>query len=206
MQALRREGRRSLWSRRAESSRSSRPAHVTGQRVRGNLAANLGGTTEHASSYTDGVLFLLPVFCGLREMCGCAPRAHKRGKPRFSPSCESPPPEEGRGCPRPQTNFIHILWKNLICDNVAAVWLCAGPGRRGCCRCKVCACRLREGDAPAGCRCAGARCAPPGDTPVSGQKSTPPGIRAALVFTALRGNTPNQGWQAAACRGCCAGR
>ena len=31
-------------------------------------------------------------------------------------------------------------------------------------------------------------------------------IRAALVFTALRGNTPNQGWQAAACRGCCAGR
>ena len=52
----------------------------------------------------------------------------------------------------------------------------------------------------------GARCAPPGDTPVSGQKSAPPGIRAALVFTALRGNTPNQGWQAAACRGCCAGR
>ena len=46
----------------------------------------------------------------------------------------------------------------------------------------------------------------PGDTPVSGQKSAPPGIRAALVFTALRGNTPNQGWQAAACRGCCAGR
>ena len=42
--------------------------------------------------------------------------------------------------------------------------------------------------------------------PVSGQKSAPPGIRAALVFTALRGNTPNQGWQAAACRGCCAGR
>ena len=38
------------------------------------------------------------------------------------------------------------------------------------------------------------------------QKSAPPGIRAALVFTALRGNTPNQGWQAAACRGCCAGR
>ena len=37
-------------------------------------------------------------------------------------------------------------------------------------------------------------------------KSAPPGIRAALVFTALRGNTPNQGWQAAACRGCCAGR
>ena len=47
---------------------------------------------------------------------------------------------------------------------------------------------------------------PPGDAPVSGQKSAPPGIRAALVFTALRGNTPNQGWQAAACRGCCAGR
>ena len=47
---------------------------------------------------------------------------------------------------------------------------------------------------------------PPGDTPVSGQNSAPPGIRAALVFTALRGNTPNQGWQAAACRGCCAGR
>ena len=59
---------------------------------------------------------------------------------------------------------------------------------------------------PAGGKAPGARCAPPGDTPVSGQKSTPPGIRAALVFTALRGNTPNQGWQAAACRGCCAGR
>ena len=59
---------------------------------------------------------------------------------------------------------------------------------------------------PSGGKAPGARCAPPGDTPVSGQKSAPPGIRAALVFTALRGNTPNQGWQAAACRGCCAGR
>ena len=59
---------------------------------------------------------------------------------------------------------------------------------------------------PSGGKAPGARCAPPGDTPVSEQKSAPPGIRAALVFTALRGNTPNQGWQAAACRGCCAGR
>ena len=59
---------------------------------------------------------------------------------------------------------------------------------------------------PSGGKAPGARCAPPGETPVSGQKSAPPGIRAALVFTALRGNTPNQGWQAAACRGCCAGR
>ena len=37
----------------------------------------------------------------------------------LTPSCESPPPEEGRGCPRPQTNFIHMLWKNLICDHAA---------------------------------------------------------------------------------------
>ena len=59
---------------------------------------------------------------------------------------------------------------------------------------------------PSGGKAPGARCAPPRDTLVSGQKSAPPGIRAALVFTALRGNTPNQGWQAAACRGCCAGR
>lgn len=91
MQALRREGRRSLWSRRAENSRPSRPAHVTGQRVRGSFAANLGGTTEHASSYTDGVLFCLPVFRGQRDTCGYAPQAHKREKPMVSPSCESPP-------------------------------------------------------------------------------------------------------------------
>ena len=32
------------------------------------------------------------------------------------------PAGEVCGCPRLQTNFIHILWKNLICDNVAAAW------------------------------------------------------------------------------------
>ena len=63
------------------------------------------------------------------------------------------------GCSRvaaTANKFVHILWKNLICDNVAAVQLCAWPGRRGCCRCKACACCLHEGDAPAGCRYAGA--------------------------------------------------
>ena len=70
----------------------------------------------------------------------------------LTPSCQSPPPGDVRGCPRPQTNFIHILWKNLICDNVAAVGFCAWPGRRGCCRCEACAHRFREGDAPAGCQ------------------------------------------------------
>ena len=59
------------------------------------------------------------------------------------------------GClrlPATANKFVHILWKNLICDNVAAVQLRARSGRRGCCRCQACACRFREGDAPAGCR------------------------------------------------------
>lgn len=63
MQALRQTGRRSLWSRRAETSQAlPSPAHVTGQRVRGSFAAKLGGTTEHASSYCkDGVLFIVVI-------------------------------------------------------------------------------------------------------------------------------------------------
>ena len=66
--------------------------------------------------------------------------------------------------PATANKFVHILWKNLICDNVAAVGFCARPRGRGCWRCKVCAYRLREGDAPARCRYAGAvsgaQCAP----------------------------------------------
>ena len=64
------------------------------------------------------------------------------------------------GCsqvPATANKFVHILWKNLICDNVAAVGFCARPRGRGCWRCKVYAYRFREGDAPAGCRYAGAR-------------------------------------------------
>ena len=53
-------GRKSLWSRRPNASRLSRPARVTGKRVRGGIAANSGGTTEHASSCTDSVLFCFP--------------------------------------------------------------------------------------------------------------------------------------------------
>ena len=68
-----------------------------------------------------------------------------------------------RGCSRvPATanKFVHILWKNLICDNVAAVGFFACPRGRGCWRCETCAYRFREGNAPAGCRYAGAQCAP----------------------------------------------
>ncbi len=60
-----------------------------------------------------------------------------------------------RGCTRlPATanKFVHILWKNLICDNVASARFCARPRGRGCWRCKVCAHCFREGDAPAGCQ------------------------------------------------------
>ena len=59
------------------------------------------------------------------------------------------------GCSRmPATanKFVHILWKNLICDNVAAVGFCAWPRGRGCCRCEACAHCFHEGDAPAGCQ------------------------------------------------------
>ena len=70
----------------------------------------------------------------------------------------SPPlanhPRRGGGSRLPATanKFVHILWKNLICDNVAAAQFCARPRGRGCWRCKACACCFREGDAPAGCR------------------------------------------------------
>ena len=67
------------------------------------------------------------------------------------------------GCSRvPATanKFVHMLWKNLICDNVAAVGFFACPRGRGCWRCETCAYRFHEGDAPAGCRYAGAQCAP----------------------------------------------
>ena len=64
------------------------------------------------------------------------------------------------GCSRlsaTANKFVHILWKNLICDNVAVVSFCAGPGRRECWRCKVYGYCSREGDAPAGCRAAAPR-------------------------------------------------
>ena len=50
-----------------------------------------------------------------------APTRRGRARGGLAPSCQSPPPGEVRGCPRPQTNFVHILWKNLICDNVAVI-------------------------------------------------------------------------------------
>ena len=42
----------------------------------------------------------------------CAAASRARGG--LAPSCQSPPLGDVCGCPRPQTNFIHILWKNLI--------------------------------------------------------------------------------------------
>ena len=50
----------------------------------------------------------MPVLHGLG--CGLRGRlAHKRG--RFAPSCESPPPGDVRGCPRPQTNLSTFCGK-----------------------------------------------------------------------------------------------
>ena len=59
----------------------------------------------------------MPVLHG--QECGLRGRlAGKRGP---CPLLSITPAGDVRGCPRPQTNFIHILWKNLICDNVAAI-------------------------------------------------------------------------------------
>ena len=33
--------------------------------------------------------------------------------------------------PATANKFVHILWKNLICDNVAAVRFCACPREAG---------------------------------------------------------------------------
>ena len=42
-------------------------------------------------------------------------------------------PAMGRSrVPATANKFVHILWKNLICDNVAAVYVCAIPERREC--------------------------------------------------------------------------
>ena len=61
--------------------------------------------------------------------------------------------------PATANKFVHILWKNLICDNVAAVRFYALPERRGCWRRSVYGRCLYKGDASAGCR-RGAQCAP----------------------------------------------
>ena len=62
----------------------------------------------------EGVPVLHGLECGLRGRT-----AHKRG--RFAPSCESPPAGGCTRVPATANKFVHILWKNLICDNVAAV-------------------------------------------------------------------------------------
>ena len=89
------------------------------------------------------------------------------------------------GCSRvPATanKFVHILWKNLICDNVAEARFHARPRGRECWRCEALACCFREGDAPAGCRYAGAGCAPlQGDAAFSAPKSWPRSVWRAEV-------------------------
>ena len=79
------------------------------------------------------------VLCPKRRKHAAARRGRTRGG-GFAPSCESPPPRDVTGCPRPHPNFLHMLWKNLRCDNVASVAFCAGAGRRG--RPAVTVCRL----------------------------------------------------------------
>ena len=110
--------------------------------------------------------------------CRCARRAHydslrAAAKRRLLACTLAAAREEGAlrpllritpagGCSRvPATanKFVHMLWKNLICDNVAAAQFCARPRGRGCWRCEACAHRFHKGDAPAEC-CAGAQCAP----------------------------------------------
>ena len=84
-------------------------------------------------------------------------RRHARGGP--SPLLRITPAGGCSRVPATANKFVHMLWKNLICDNVAAVGFFACPRGRGCCRCETCAYRFHEGDAPDGC-CAGAQCAP----------------------------------------------
>ena len=90
-----------------------------------------------------------------------------------------------RGCwrvPATANKFVHILWKNLICDNVAEARFYARPRGRECWRCEALACCFREGDAPAGCS-ASAGCAPlQGDAAFGAPKSWPrPVWRAEVV-------------------------
>ena len=49
----------------------------------------------------------------------------------LTPSCGSPPPGDVCGCPRPQTNFIHILWKNLFAITSRRFCLAPDPGGGG---------------------------------------------------------------------------
>ena len=49
----------------------------------------------------------------------------------MTPSCQSPPPGDVRGCPRPQTNFIHILWKNLFAITSRRLGFALDPGGGG---------------------------------------------------------------------------
>ena len=139
MQALRRVGRRSLSSRKAENSRPSRPAHVTGKRVRGFLPRiRVVPRNDAFRPYfegTEGFFVARASRAGISPPAGGGKRAAARRRrtrgDASSPSCESPPPRDVTGCPRPPPNFLHMLWKNLRCDNVASVAFCAGAGRRG---------------------------------------------------------------------------
>ena len=60
---------------------------------------------EWKIAFAAGFVVLLGVslFYGVPKSARGARRAHKRG--RFAPSCESPPPGDVYGCPRPQTNL-----------------------------------------------------------------------------------------------------
>ena len=94
-----------------------------------------------------------------RRLLACT-LAAAREEGALRPLLRITPAEGCSRVPATANKFVHILWKNLICDNVAAARFCARPRGRGSCRCETYTYRFREGDTPAGCRYAGARCAP----------------------------------------------
>ena len=111
--------------------------------------------------------------------CRCARRAHydslraaakrrllactlaaAREEGALRPLLRITPAERCSRVPATANKFVHILWKNLICDNVATVaFFRLTPGAEVL-AIEACVCCFREGDAPAGCRYAGAQCAP----------------------------------------------
>ena len=134
------------------------------------------GYTIHPVGRDDSARRMCQFITGRK--CRCARRAHydslrAAAKRRLLACTLAAAREEGAlrpllritpagGCSRvPATanKFVHILWKNLICGNVAAAQFCARPRGRRCWRCEACAHRFHKGDAPAEC-CAGAQCAP----------------------------------------------
>ena len=111
----------------------------------------------------------------------CAAALRTRGG--ASPPLAHHPRQRCSWVPATANKFVNILWKNLICDNVAEARFYARPRGRECWRCEALACCFREGDAPAGRRYAGAGCAPlQGDAAFGAPKSWPkPVWRAEVV-------------------------